>query len=192
MNKKIIAIDPSGNGTTGLFYAELNKDLVCTAVDWTSSNANVEKDINNFICSSIGSFVWRNNDKVYSSADIYIVIEDYKDRGITRDNTTSKLINQIKNDVTTWCNEMHKNLVEIKLQQPSNKAMITNDYLIKNNLISKGWSNKINLKSSFEENTTRHVLDALRHWIYYCNKKFFDKKINFEKVFKKLFINEKQ
>lgn len=198
MNKKIIAIDPSGNGTTGLFYGQLDKDLICVNADWaslkTDNYTHSINFINNFIHFSIGQLEWelKDNKKSFEKYEIYLVIEDYKDRGITRDSSTAKLISTIQSDTVNWCKENNKNLIEIKLQQPSNKALITNDYLKRNNLIFKPNQIKLNLKNHSNEKTTGHVLDAFRHWIYYCNKKFFNKKINFEKLFKNLFENARQ
>lgn len=203
MNKRIIAIDPSGNGTTGIFYAELDNDLTCIKLGWDSCDTHTsakdldcirgwfEKEIKfPYLFELYGT-------TTYCSSELYIVIEDYKDRGVTRDSSTSKFISKIQSYAIDFCKENEINLVEIKLQQPSIKALITNDYLRKNNLISKTKWIELNLecvvkpKGSIKyQPTTRHVLDAFRHWIYYCNKKFFKKQINFKKVFQKFILNE--
>lgn len=103
----MVSIDPSGNGTTGIFVAVVD-------VEGKKYVSGQHRSFRHHEQSEM--FDWLKPFVVGNKP--VVVMEDYRDRGITSDNSTKTLIERIRKQCELW----DPNFIFI-LQQPSAKAM---------------------------------------------------------------------
>lgn len=153
--RRIISIDPSGNGNTGVFVGYYNETLKQFIKGYQKTFNIKEFDLlMDFLLPHL-----RGDYHQCSVTKPILVIEDYVDRGISKDNSTKALIEKIR-----WhCYQINKHLI-FYLQQPSNKALWTNARLLDIGILKKE-TNHYCLKGFFDR-PSRHVVDALRHFLF--------------------------